>query len=85
MTACGKIKDWQKLSAIESPKRESGWIMGAKKCQTIENTSDDRGKIHVEQAFLCALFLSKKEDVHLFSSSFPCLEKCHEMSRIFPD
>ena len=48
MTACGKIKDWQKLAAIESPKRESGWIMGAKKCQTIENTSDDRGKIHVE-------------------------------------
>ena len=35
--------------------------------------------------FLCAPFLSKKENVHLFSSSLPRFDKqCHETSRIFP-
>ena len=34
--------------------------------------------------FLVLHFLSKKEIVHLFSSSLPHLDKCHEMSRIFP-
>jgi len=30
--------------------------------------------------FLCALFLSKKENVHLFSTSLPRFDKCHQMS-----
>ena len=34
--------------------------------------------------FLCALFLFRMENVHLFSSSFPRFDKCHETSRIFP-
>ena len=34
--------------------------------------------------FLCAQFLSKEENVHLFSSSLPRFDKCHETSRIFP-
>ena len=34
--------------------------------------------------FLSAPFLSKTENVHLFSSSLPHLDKCHETSRIFP-
>ena len=29
-------------------------------------------------------FLSKKENVHLLSSSLPCFDKCPETSRIFP-
>ena len=32
----------------------------------------------------CAPFLSKKEIVHLFSSSLPRFDKCHQTSRIFP-
>ena len=43
------------------------------------NTSD-----LIRQAlFLCAPFLSKKENVHLFLSSLPRFDKCHETSRIF--
>ena len=38
----------------------------------------------LNQAFLCAPFLSKMENVRLFSSSFPRLDKCHETSQIFP-
>ena len=39
----------------------------------------------VRQAlFLSALFLSEKENVHLFSSSLPRFDKYHETSRIFP-
>ena len=34
--------------------------------------------------FLCAPFLSKMENGHLFSSSLPRLDKFHETSRIFP-
>ena len=30
--------------------------------------------------FLCAPFLSKKENVHLFSISLPRLDKCHKTS-----
>ena len=38
----------------------------------------------VSQAlFLCALFLSKMENGHLFSSSLPRFDKCHKSSRIF--
>ena len=37
-----------------------------------------------QDLFLCSHFLSKKENVHLFSSSFPRFDKCHETSRIFP-
>ena len=33
---------------------------------------------------LCAPFLSKMENGHLFSSSLPRFDKCHETSRIFP-
>ena len=41
--------------------------------------------MQLQQAlFLCALFLSKMENVHLFSSSLPRFDKCHETSRIFP-
>ena len=37
----------------------------------------------VSQAlFLCALFLTDKENIHLFSSSLPCFDKCHETSPI---
>ena len=28
---------------IDRPKKQSGWIMGARKCQSIEDTKDDRG------------------------------------------
>ena len=38
----------------------------------------------LQALFLCAPFLSKMENVHLFSSSFPHFDKCHETSRIFP-
>ena len=38
----------------------------------------------IQALFLCALFLSKTENGHLFSSSLPRLHKCHEPSRIFP-
>ena len=34
--------------------------------------------------FLCEPFLSKKENVHLFSSSLPRFDKYHETPRIFP-
>ena len=34
--------------------------------------------------FLYAQFLSKKENVRLFSSSLPRFDNCHETSRIFP-
>ena len=41
-------------------------------------------RIRVMQAlYLCVPFLSKKENVHLFSSSLPRFYKCHETSRIF--
>ena len=33
--------------------------------------------------FLCAPFLSKKENVHLFSSSLLRFDKCHKTSQIF--
>ena len=39
----------------------------------------------VSRLYFCARkFLSKKEYVHLLSSSIPCLDKCHETSRTFP-
>ena len=38
---------------------------------------------HKGECLKQALFLSKKENVHLFSSSLPRLDKCHETSRIF--
>ena len=38
----------------------------------------------LQALFLCAPFLSKIENVHLFSSSLSRLDKCHETSRIFP-
>ena len=38
----------------------------------------------LQALFLCAPFLSKMENVHLFSSSLPRFDKCHETSRIFP-
>ena len=34
--------------------------------------------------FCAHFFLSKKEQVDLFSSSLPRFDKCHETSRIFP-
>ena len=37
-----------------------------------------------QDLFLCALFLSKMENGHLFSSSLPLLDKCHKTSRTFP-
>ena len=42
------------------------------------------GKELVQALFLCAPFLPKKGNVHLFSSSFSRFDKCHETSRIFP-
>ena len=38
----------------------------------------------LSQAFLCATFLFEMENVHLFSSSLSCFDKCHETSPIFP-
>ena len=40
--------------------------------------------LHQQALFLCAPFLPKKGNVHLFSSSLPRFDKCHETSRIFP-
>ena len=43
------------------------------------------GAHFVHQAlFLCAPFLPNKGNVHLFSSSLPRFDKCHQTSRIFP-
>ena len=40
--------------------------------------------VQVRLYFCACHFLSKKGNVHLFSSSLPRLDKCHETSRIFP-
>ena len=45
---------------------------------------ETNGMLKVQALFLCAPSLSKKEYVHLFSSSLPHLDKCQETSRIFP-
>ena len=41
-------------------------------------------EVLTQALFLCAPFLPKKGNVHLFSSSLPRFDKCHETSRIFP-
>ena len=48
---CGTVQNgWSWMSnGIDGPRREISaqkgwWIMGAKKCQTIQDTKDDRGK-----------------------------------------
>ena len=43
-----------------------------------------RYALMTQALFLCtALFPSKKENVHLFFSSLPNFDKCHETSQIF--
>ena len=39
-----------------------------------------KSRLYFVQAFSCP----KKENVHLFSSSFPCYDRCQETSQIFP-
>merc|ERR1711952_565042 len=42
-------------------------------------------KVRWTRLYFCAQhFCSKNENVHLFSSSLPRFDKCHETSRIFP-
>ena len=45
MSLCGfdQGKNYADTAIIDRPKQQSGWIMGARKCQTIEDTIDDRG------------------------------------------
>ena len=47
-------------------------------------TTPGRLRYILQALFLCASFLSKMEIFHLFSSSLPRFDKCHETSRIFP-
>ena len=51
--------------------------------QSSKLNPDHRGGLG-QAFFLCAPLLSKKENVHLFSSSLPRFDKCQETSRIFP-
>ena len=48
-----------------------------------EVVSDPKVLYFCQALFLCAPFLSKIANVHLFSNSLPRFDKCHETSRIF--
>ena len=87
---CGEVCDTSsKIEKRRSWKQRPGkYVKSLKKkiqCPVITRSTAFEGFNFVRQAlFLSAPFLSKMEIVHLFSSSLPRFDKCHEMSRIFP-